>query len=101
MNIKIIEKNYELIGLHFVDIQARIAESLGQAKAFYTAPCLGTGEWSPKELYDKSVSLIQNTDETLKLVKKKMNSSDSTWSTQRPGAVEGLGQAHPSLKKDI
>ena len=33
----------------------------------------GLGVWSPEGLYDKSVSLIPNTDEILKLVKKKMN----------------------------
>ena len=38
-----------------------------------TAPGLGVCEWSPEGLYDKSVSLIPNTDEILKLVKKKMN----------------------------
>ena len=35
-----------------------------------TAPGLGVCEWSPKGLSDKSVSLIPNTDEILKLVKK-------------------------------
>ena len=39
----------------------------------FTAPGLGVCEWSPEGLYDKSVSLIANTDEILKLVKKKMN----------------------------
>ena len=39
----------------------------------YTAPGLGVRDWSPEGLYDKSVSLIPNTDEILKLVKKKMN----------------------------
>ena len=38
-----------------------------------TAPCLGVSEWSPEGLYDKSVSWIPNTDEILKLVKKKTN----------------------------
>ena len=38
-----------------------------------TAPGLGVCEWSPEGLYDKNVSLIPNTDEILKLVKKKMN----------------------------
>ena len=38
-----------------------------------TAPGLGVCEWSPEGLYDKSVSLIPNTDEILKLVKKKVN----------------------------
>ena len=38
-----------------------------------TAPGLGVCEWSPEELYIKSVSLIPNTDEILKLLKKKMN----------------------------
>ena len=38
-----------------------------------TAPGLGVCEWSPEGLYDKSVSLILNTDEILKLVKKKIN----------------------------
>ena len=38
-----------------------------------TAPGLGVCEWSHERLYDKSVSLILNTDEILKLVKKKMN----------------------------
>ena len=55
-----------------------------------TAPGLGVCEWSPEGLYDKSVSLIPNTDEILKLVNKKMNYSDSTLSTPRPGAVESL-----------
>ena len=36
-----------------------------------TAPGLGVCEWSPEGLHDKSVSLIPNTDEILKLVKKK------------------------------
>ena len=36
-----------------------------------TAPGLGVCEWSPEGLYDKSVSLIPNTDEILQLVKKK------------------------------
>ena len=38
-----------------------------------TAPGLGVCEWSPEGLYDKSVFLIPNTDEIVKLVKKKMN----------------------------
>ena len=38
-----------------------------------TAPGMGVCEWSPEVLYDKSVSLIPNTDEILKLVKKKLN----------------------------
>ena len=38
-----------------------------------TAPGLGVCEWSPEGLKDKSVSLITNTDEILKFVKKKMN----------------------------
>ena len=38
-----------------------------------TAPGLGVCEWSPEGLHDKSVSLIPNTDEILKLVKKKIN----------------------------
>ena len=38
-----------------------------------TAPGLGVSEWSPEGLYDKSVSLIPNADEILKLVKKKIN----------------------------
>ena len=38
-----------------------------------TAPCLRVGEWSFEGLYDKSVSLIPNTDEKLKFVKKKIN----------------------------
>ena len=38
-----------------------------------TAPGLGVCEWSAEGLYDKSVSLIPNTDEILKLVKKKVN----------------------------
>ena len=38
-----------------------------------TAPGLDVCEWSPEGLYDKSVSLIPNTDEILKFVKKKMN----------------------------
>ena len=38
-----------------------------------TAPGLGVTEWSPEGLHDKSVSLILNTDEILKFVKKKMN----------------------------
>ena len=38
-----------------------------------TAPGLGVCEWSPEGLHGKSVSLIPNTDEILKLVKKKMN----------------------------
>ena len=58
-----------------------------------TAPGLDVCEWSPEGLYDKSVSLKLNTDEILKLVKKKMNLSDFTLSTPRPGAVEGLGTA--------
>ena len=36
-----------------------------------TAPGLGVCEWSPKGLYDKSVSCIPNTDEILKLLTKK------------------------------
>ena len=38
-----------------------------------TALGLGVCEWSPEGLYYKTVSLIPNTDEILKLVKKKMN----------------------------
>ena len=38
-----------------------------------TTPGMGICEWSPEGLYDKSVSLIPNTDEILKLVKKRMN----------------------------
>ena len=34
-------------------------------------PLIGVCEWSPECLHDKSVSLIPNTDEQLKLVKKK------------------------------
>ena len=37
------------------------------------APGLGVCEWSSEGLYDKSVSLIPNTDQILKSVKKKMN----------------------------
>ena len=48
----------------------------------------------PERLYDKSVYLIPNTDEILKLVKKKMNQPDSTSPTPMPGAVEDLGTAH-------
>ena len=36
-----------------------------------TAPGLGVCEWGPEGLHDKSVSLIPNSDEILKLVKKK------------------------------
>ena len=36
------------------------------------APGQGVCEWSPEGLYNKSVSLIPNTDEILKLVKEKM-----------------------------
>ena len=36
-----------------------------------TAPGLGVCEWSPDGLKDESVSLIPNTDEILKFVKKK------------------------------
>ena len=36
-----------------------------------TAPGLGVCEWSPEGLHDKSVSLIPNTDEILKFMKKK------------------------------
>ena len=50
-----------------------------------TAPGLGVCEWSPEGLYNKTVSWIPNTDEILKLLKKKMNYSVSTW------AEEGLG----------
>ena len=39
----------------------------------FTAPGLGVCEWSPDGLKDKSVSLIPNTVEILKSVKKKMN----------------------------
>ena len=38
-----------------------------------TAPGLGVCEWSPEELYDKSVPLTLYTDEILKLVEKNMN----------------------------
>ena len=38
-----------------------------------TAPGLGVCEWSLEGLYDKSVSLIPNTDKILKFVKKKKN----------------------------
>ena len=38
-----------------------------------TAPGLGVCEWSPEGLYDKSVSLIPNTDEILKLLENKVN----------------------------
>ena len=38
-----------------------------------TASRLGVCEWSPEGLHDKSVSLIPNTDDILKLVKKKLN----------------------------
>ena len=56
-----------------------------------TSPGLGVCKWSPEGLCDKSVSLIKNTDEILKLLKKNMNYSDFTLSTHRPGAVEDLG----------
>ena len=36
-----------------------------------TAPGLGVCEWSPEGLHDNSVSLIPNTEEILKFVKKK------------------------------
>ena len=58
-----------------------------------TAPDLGVCERSPEGLHDKSVSWIPNTDEILKLVMKKMNLSDSTLPTHRPGAIEGLASA--------
>ena len=38
-----------------------------------TAPGPGCCKWSSEGLYDKRVSLIPNTDEIIKLVKKKMN----------------------------
>ena len=40
-------------------------------KAFYSSRP-GVCEWSPEGLYDKSVCLILNTDEILKLVKTNM-----------------------------
>ena len=48
-----------------VVISAQSRHSLG--------PGLSVCEWSPEGLLDKSVSLILNTDEMLKFVKKKMN----------------------------
>ena len=38
-----------------------------------TAPGLGVSECTPEGLHDKSVFLILNIDEILKLMKKKMN----------------------------
>ena len=38
-----------------------------------TTPGLGVYKWSPEEFYYKIVSWIPNTDEMLKLLKKKMN----------------------------
>ena len=45
----------------------------GAMPRFSTAPGLGVCECSPEGWYDKSASLIPNTDEILKLVKKKRN----------------------------
>ena len=42
-------------------------------KALYTVQGLGVCECSPEGLHDNSVSWIPNTDEILKLLKKKMN----------------------------
>ena len=44
----------------------------GPAKAFYSSRP-GVGEWSPEGLHDKTVSWIPNTDEILKLLKKKID----------------------------
>ena len=55
-----------------------------------TAPALDVCEWSSEGLHDKSVP---NTDEILKLVKKKKELIGLHLSTPRPGAVESLGQA--------
>ena len=45
--------------------------TLGAEPRPSTAPGLGVCEWSPEGLYDKNVSLIPNTDEILKFMKKK------------------------------
>ena len=45
--------------------------SLGLVSRLSTDPGLGVCEWSPEGLHDKCVSLIQNTNEILKFVKKK------------------------------
>ena len=66
-----------------------------------TAPVLGVCEWSPEGLHDKSLSLIPNTDEILKLVKKKINESDSTLSKPRPIAVERLCQTQTLKCKSV
>ena len=52
----------------FIIIEFRIGSDKPRPS---TAPGLGVCEWSPEGLNDKSVSLIPNTDEILKLVKKK------------------------------
>ena len=54
----------------FTGIEVRCASCTVKAS---TAPGLGVCEWSPEVLYDKSVSLIPNTDEKLKFVKKRIN----------------------------
>ena len=46
---------------------------LGGLNQGFLAPGLGVCEWSPEGLYDKRVSWILNTDEILKLLKKKEN----------------------------
>ena len=50
-----------------------------------TAPGLGVCEWSPEGLIDKSVSLIPNTDEILKFVKKKIEFINRTPLCRHPG----------------
>ena len=60
-----------------------------------TALGLGVCKWSPEGLLDKRVSLIQNTDEILKFVKKKneligLHLVDTqAWSCRRPLTVYG------------
>ena len=68
----------------------------GAAQRLSTAPGLGVCEWSTEGLHDKSVSQIPNTDEILKLLKKKM----INWTPlgRHPGLelqLEGLGCPRP------
>ena len=85
-----INESFINIGLLFVVTQACVEcrrPWSSTAKAFYSS--LGVCEWSPEGLYDKSVSWIPNTDEILKLVKKKMNywlqlADTQAWSCRSP-----------------
>ena len=68
-----IARVYSILITKFIHLQffTLILSDVGARPS--TAPGLGVCKWSPEGLYNKSVSLIPNTDEILKLVKKKIN----------------------------